>query len=121
MNYIFGTVIAPGPIFSAPYFYAISLQPSVLEWAPTTAQFVPPRYSGPTRDIKIDGHTFPLPTDAVDAFLVTREATIAAFLGIPAGKTAGEWAGYMPFVLGTPTIPTPESTSVVGSESGPAP
>lgn len=47
MSYIFGTVVAPGPIASIPYFYAASLGSTLAE-STSMVQLVPSRYSGPT-------------------------------------------------------------------------
>lgn len=51
--------------------------------------------------------------------MVTREATIAGCRGVGWSTFVGEpeWPGYRAFLLGTPTNPTPASTSVVGSKS----
>ncbi|RPB10687.1 hypothetical protein P167DRAFT_576004 [Morchella conica CCBAS932] len=123
MNFVFGAVLAPSSTTytSAPSLYATSSDSATAKSTSSIGQLVSPRYTGSTRDIKIDSHTFTLPTDAVDAFLATRELTIAAFRKVSAGEAVAGGGGDVAFVFGTAFIATPDGSSIVGDESVRAP
>lgn len=123
ISFIFGAVVAPGGTASTSYLCAVSSDSGAAELAPVMSRLVPARYSGCTRDIKIDSHTFILPTDAVDTFLATREMAIAAFRKVAAGEAAAGDGRDMAFVFGTAVIATEiekvtkRHTRITGGES----
>lgn len=80
-------------------------------------KLIPEEYSGSTTDIKIDSYTFTLPTDVADAFLATREMTIAAYRKVTAGEVVAGGGRDMAFVFGTAIIATSEGNSVVEAGS----
>ncbi|KAH0603065.1 uncharacterized protein H6S33_008069 [Morchella sextelata] len=116
MSFIFDAIVALSPTDTTPSSYVAPSDSDAAKSTPSMGQLAPPRYSGSTRDIEIDSHKFMLPTDAVHAFLETREMTIAAFRMIAAGEAAVGGGRDMAFVFGTAIFATPEGTRIVEGE-----
>ncbi|RPB10689.1 hypothetical protein P167DRAFT_576007 [Morchella conica CCBAS932] len=117
ISFIFSAAIAPDTTASTSYFCPALPGSGSAERTPIMTQLVPARYSGGTREIKIDNHTFILPTDAVYVFLATREMTIAASRKVLVGPAAAGSGSDMAFVFGTAIIATRDKTRNVDTES----